>query len=146
MPVAFPKETGSVLPRSQTSLSLCAQRTAGRRKEERRLADLVFKMAECSKADDYAIFKKEFRLVHFAYLEQKIACPHSVCQEEAVFFLFFFFKKKGLQQHYRIRHAEARFVPKIEEAAHVRMKKIYGREARNILEKLFENRSRQVIF
>ena len=133
MPVAFPKETGSVLPRSQTSLSLCAQRTAGRRKGERRLADLVFKMAECSKADDYAIFKKEFRPVHFAYLEQKIACPHSVCQEEAVFFLsfLFFFLKKGLQQHYRIRHAEARFVPKIEEAAHVRMKKLHGREARS---------------
>ena len=44
-----------------------------------------------------------------------------MCQEEAVFF-----QKNGLQQHYRIRHAEARFVPKIEEAAHVRMRKLHG--------------------
>ena len=92
-------------------------------------------------ADDYVIFKNEFRPVHFAYLEQKIACPHPVCQEESVFF-----QKNGLQQHYRIRHAEARFVQKIEEAAHVRMKKLHGKETRNILEKLYEKRSRQVIF
>lgn len=65
-------------------------------------------------ADEYAIIKNKFRPAHVAYLEQKIACPHPICQEEAVFF-----QKNGLQQHYRIRHAEACFMPKIEEAAHV---------------------------
>ena len=44
-------------------------------------------------ADDYAIFKNEFRPVHFAYLEQKLACPHPVCQEEAVFFQTMDFSK-----------------------------------------------------
>ena len=53
------------------SLSLCAQRAAGRRKGERRLADLVFKMAECSMEEDYVIFKNKFRPFHFAYSEQK---------------------------------------------------------------------------
>ena len=93
-------------------------------------------------ADDYAIFKNEFRPVHFAYLEQKnsmstFSVPRGGCS---------LLKKNGLQQHYRIQHAEARFVPKLEEAAHVRMKKLHGRETRNIFEKLFENRSRQVTF
>jgi len=67
-------------------MEICAQRTAGRRKRARLLADFVFKMVECSMADDYAIFRYEFRPVHFAYLEQKIACAHPVCEEEAVFF------------------------------------------------------------
>ena len=50
-----------------------------------RLADFVFKMAECSMADDYAIFKKEHRPVCFANFEGKVVFPHPMCQEEAVF-------------------------------------------------------------
>ena len=37
-------------------------------------------------ADDYAIFKNEFRPVNFAFLEEKIVCPHPSCEGEAVFF------------------------------------------------------------
>jgi len=86
-------------------------------------------------ADDYAIFQSEFRPVHSAYLEQKLACPDPLCKEKPVFC-----PKNDLQHHYR------RFLPKIEEAAVVRMKKLHGRETRNLLEKLFENRSRKVGF
>lgn len=35
-------------------------------------------------ADEFEIFRNEFRPVHGATLENKIACPHPVC-EEAVF-------------------------------------------------------------
>ena len=45
-----------------------AQGRKGRRKEERRLADFVFKMAESVMADDYAIFKSESRPVNLAFL------------------------------------------------------------------------------
>ena len=44
----------------------------GRGKDARRLADFVFKMAECSMADDYAIFKKEHRPVCFTNFEGKV--------------------------------------------------------------------------
>ena len=43
----------------------------GRGKDERRLADFVFKMAECSMADDYAIFKMKHRPVRFTNFEGK---------------------------------------------------------------------------
>ena len=92
-------------------------------------------------ADDYAIFRSEFRPVHSAYLEQKVACHDPLCKEKPVFC-----QKNGLQHHYRRRHPEVLFLPKIEEAAVVRMKKLRGRETRNLLEKLFENRSRKVGF
>ena len=118
-----------------------AQRTKGRGKGERRLGNLVFKMAESAMAYEYAIFQSEFRPVHSAYLEQKIVCPDPLCKEKPVFC-----QKNGLQHHYRRRHPEVRFLPKIEEAAVVRMKKLHGRETRNLLEKLFENRSRKVGF
>ena len=85
-----------------------AQRTKGRGKGERRLGDLVFKMAESAMADDYAIFQSEFRPVHSAYLEQKIACPDPLCKEKPVFC-----QKNGLQHHYRRRHPEVRFLPKV---------------------------------
>ena len=75
-----------------------AQGMKGRGKVARRLADFVFKMAECSMADDYAIFKKEHRPVCFANFEGKVVFPHPVCQEEAVFL-----QLNGLQHHYRIR-------------------------------------------
>ena len=75
-----------------------AQGMKGRGKDARRLADFVFKMAECSMADDYAIFKKEHRPVCFANFEGKVVFPHPVCQEEAVFL-----QLNGLQHHYRIR-------------------------------------------
>ena len=61
------------------------QRTKGRGKGERRLGDLVFKMAESARADDYAMFQSEFRPVHSAYLEKKIACPDPLCKEKPVF-------------------------------------------------------------
>ena len=35
-------------------------------------------MAECSIADDYAIFKKDHRPVRFANLEGKVVCPPPV--------------------------------------------------------------------
>ena len=60
-----------------------AQGRKGRGKDARRLADIVFKIAECSMADDYTIFKKEHRPVRFANLEGKVVCPHPVCQEKA---------------------------------------------------------------
>ena len=41
----------------------------GRGKDARSLADFVFKMAECSMADNYAIFKKEHRPVGFTNFE-----------------------------------------------------------------------------
>ena len=44
----------------------------GGRKDARRLADFVFKMAECSMADDYAIFKKEHGPVCFTNFEGKV--------------------------------------------------------------------------
>ena len=44
----------------------------GRGKDARRLADFVFKMAECSMADDCAIFKKEHRPVCFTNFEGKV--------------------------------------------------------------------------
>ena len=44
-----------------------AQGRKGREKYARRLADFVFKMAECSMADDNAIFKKEHRPVRFTF-------------------------------------------------------------------------------
>ena len=75
-----------------------AQGMKGRGKDARRLADFVFKMAECSMADDYAIFKKEHRPVCFTNFEGKVVFPHPVCQEEAVFL-----QLNGLQHHYRIR-------------------------------------------
>ena len=75
------------LPRSQTSLSLRkvvgAQGWKGRGKYARRLGDFVFKRAECSMADDYAIFKKEHRPFRFTNFEGKVVFPHPVCQEEA---------------------------------------------------------------
>ena len=85
-------------------LDMGAQGRKGRRKEERRLADFVFKMAESVMADDYAIFKNEFRPVNLAFLEEKIVCPHPSCEGEAVFF-----QKNGLQQHYRLRQPETSF-------------------------------------
>ena len=63
------------LPRSQTSLAakgMGAQGMKGGRKDARRLADFVFKMAECSMADDYAIFKKEHGSVCFTNFEGKV--------------------------------------------------------------------------
>ena len=107
----------------------------------RRLGDLVFKMAESAMADDYAMFQSEFRPLHLAYLEQKIACPDPLCKEKPLFC-----QKNGLRHHCRRRHPEVRFLPKIEEAAIVRMKKLHYRETRNLLEKLFENRLRKVGF
>ena len=62
----------------------------------------VFKMAECSMADDYAIFKKERRPVRFTNFEGKVVFPHSVCQEEAVFL-----QLNGIQHHSRICHLGA---------------------------------------
>ena len=53
-----------------------AQGMKGRGKDARRLADFVFKMAECSMADDYAIFKKEHRPVCFTDFEGKVVFPH----------------------------------------------------------------------
>ena len=91
-------------------------------------------------ADDYAIFKNDRRPVHFAFLEGKVSCPHPACEKDAVFL-----QKNGLQQHYKIRHPEARVLPKIEEAAFVRMKNLHGKETRNLLQNLFESRSRQVL-
>ena len=44
----------------------------------------AFKMAGSLMADEFEIFRNEFRPVHVARLENKIACPHPVC-EEAVF-------------------------------------------------------------
>jgi len=32
-------------------------------------------------ADEFEIFRNEFRPVHVAKLENKIACPHPVCEE-----------------------------------------------------------------
>ena len=84
-----------------------AQGRKGRGKDARRLGDFVFKMAECSMADDYAIFKKEHRPVRFTNFEGKVVFPHPVCQEEAVFL-----QSNGLQHHYRIRHLDALFMPK----------------------------------
>ena len=86
------------------------------------------------------VFRNEFRPVHVATLENKIACPHPVC-EEAVFL-----QRAGLQQHYRIRHPEVIFLPKIEDAAGCLMQKLHARETRNILLELFEKRSGQVVF
>ena len=63
-----------------------AQGTKGTQKKGRRLADYVFKMADSSMADDYAIIKNDCRPVHFAYLKQKIVCPHPSCEDETVFF------------------------------------------------------------
>ena len=96
-------EAGVVGPASFPDVSLAAkgvgaQGMKGRGKDARRLADFVFKMAECSMADDYAIFKKEHRPVCFTNFEGKVVFPHSVCQEEAVFL-----QLNGLQHHYRIR-------------------------------------------
>ena len=85
-------------------LDMGAQGRKGRRKEERRLADFVFKMAESVMADDYAIFKNEFRPVNLAFLEEKIVCPHPSCEGEAVFC-----QKNRLQQHYRLRQPETSF-------------------------------------
>ena len=62
-----------------------AQGRKGRGKDAGRLADFVFKMAECSMADDYAIFKKEYRPDRLTNFERKVVFPHPVCQEEAVF-------------------------------------------------------------
>ena len=73
------------MPRSQTSLLVGAQERKERGKDARRLADFVFKMAECSMADDYAIFKNEHRPVRFTNFEGKVFFfSHPVCQEEAV--------------------------------------------------------------
>ena len=115
------------------------QRIKGRGKGARRLADFVFKMADRAMADNYVIFRPIFRPVHLAYLEQKTACPHPQCKEEPVFC-----QRNGLQNHYWRRHPEPHFLPKIEEAAVARMKTLHGRETRNLLEKLFEIRSRKV--
>ena len=84
-----------------------AQGKKGRGKESRRLADFVFKMAECSMADDYAIFKMKHRPVRFTNFEGKVVFPHPVCQEEAVFL-----QLNGLQHHHRIRHLAALSMPK----------------------------------
>ena len=84
-----------------------AQGRKGRGKDARRLGDFVFKMAECSMADDYAIIKKEHRPFRFTNFEGKVVFPHPVCQEEAVFL-----QSNGLQHHYRIRHLDALFIPK----------------------------------
>ena len=70
---------------SLAAKGVSAQGMKGRGKDGRRLADFVFKMAECSMADDYAIFKKELRPVCFTNFEGKVVFPHPVCQEEAVF-------------------------------------------------------------
>ena len=91
-------------------------------------------------ADEFEIFRNESRPVHVVTLENKIACPHLVC-EEAVFL-----QRAGLQQHYRIRHPEVIFLPKIEDAAGCLMLKLHARETRNILLELFEKRSGQVVF
>ena len=89
------------LPRSQTSLSLREGWACKGGREGERMRD-VWQIAECSMADDYAIFKKEHRPVRFTNFEGKVVFPHPVCQEEAVFL-----KLNGLQHHYRIRHLVA---------------------------------------
>lgn len=82
-------DVSNILPRSQTSLFFEVQEhvqsTKGRGKGERRLGDLVLKMAESAMVDDYAISQSDFRPVHLAYLEQKIACPDPLCKEKPVF-------------------------------------------------------------
>ena len=83
-----------------------AQGRKERGKDARRLADFVFKMGECSMADDYAIFKKEHRPVCFTNFEGKVVFPHPVRQEEAVFL-----QLNGLQHHYRNRHLAALSMP-----------------------------------
>ena len=83
---------------SLAAKGVSVQGMKGRGQDGRRLADFVFKMAECSMADDYAIFKKELRPVCFTNFEGKVVFPHPVCQEEAVFL-----QLNGLQHHYRIR-------------------------------------------
>ena len=67
-----------------------AQERKGRGKDGRRLVHFVFKMAECSIADDNAIFKMEHRPVRSTNFEGKVVFPHPVCQED----------------HYRIRHLD----------------------------------------
>ena len=75
-----------LVPRlSLTAKGVGVQGMKGRGKDARRLADFVFKMAECLMADGYAIFKKEHRPVCFTNSEGKVVFPHAVCQEEAVF-------------------------------------------------------------
>ena len=119
---------------------MCAQRKTGRRQRARRLADLVFKMAGRLMANESETFRNEFRPVHVVTLENKIARkqpPHTQGADK---------QRAGLHQHYRIRHPEVIFLPKIEDAAGCLMLKLHARETRNILLELFEKRSGQVVF
>ena len=75
-----------------------AQERKGRGKDGRRLVHFVFKMAECSMVDDYAIFKMKHRPVRLTNFEGKVVFLHPVCQGEAVFL-----QLNGLQHHYRAR-------------------------------------------
>ena len=50
-------KTAASYPHVSLLMKMCAQRKAGRRKQARRLADLVFKIAARVMADQYAIFK-----------------------------------------------------------------------------------------
>ena len=72
-PAGWPAESSR--PASFPDVSLAAkgvgaQGMKGRGKDAIRLADFVFKMAECSIADDYAIFKKEHKPVCLTNFEK----------------------------------------------------------------------------
>ena len=55
-----------------------AQGRKGRGKDVRRLADFVFRMAQCLMADDYEIFKKEHRPVRLPILTMPFSCQNII--------------------------------------------------------------------
>ena len=84
----------------------------GRRKEGRRLADSVFKMADELMADGREILNLENRPFHRAYLSGKVPCPHVQCRTELG---RTFFEQAGLVQHFTAKHGGMRSDEKSEE-------------------------------
>ena len=94
-------------------------------------------MAESVMAE---ILQNYHRPVHFAYLEKKVPCPNNLCNDSTAFY-----KKQGLRHHFRIQHPDIQFVPeKVERESSALMKKLHGDETRQLIETMFEIRSKQV--
>ena len=115
----------SSLTRPQLSLSLLliltrearpggARGVMGRRKEGRRLADPVFKMADVLMADGGEILNLENRPFHRAYLSGKLPCPRVQCRTELG---QAFFEQAGLVQHFRANHVGIRYDEQFEREA-----------------------------
>ena len=117
----------------------------GRAEKRKRLADLVFNMADHQdKMAEHEHKKKErafdlaIRPVHVAFLNKRVPCPHVFCKGK-----FLFYKEDGLDHHYRTIHripVEAKYI----HGGKSLLRCLHGEETLKCLQEFSDLRSRQV--